>query len=255
MKTRDYNRDAWNRLVEEKNRWTLPVSSETIARARGGDWQLVLTPTRTVPREWYPSLQGTRVLCLAGGGGQQGPILAAAGAEVTVFDNSDRQLEQDRVVAARDGLSLRTVEGDMRDLGAFTDESFDFIFHPCSNCFVEDIRPVWREAFRVLARGGTLAAGFSNPLLYLFDPILEKTGVLQLKFRAPFSDLTSITAQEKTRYFGEGPLTFGHTLEDQIGGQLAAGFHLIGLYEDDWGGSEAIDRHIRAFIATLALKP
>ena len=94
-------------------------------------------------------------MCLASGGGQQGPILAAAGADVTVFDNSPRQLEQDRYVADRDGLHLQTVEGDMRDLSCFPDESFDLIVHPVSNVFVPDVKPVWREAYRVLKPGAT----------------------------------------------------------------------------------------------------
>jgi len=36
--------------------------------------------------------------CLASGGGQQGPVLAAAGAHVTVFDNSPRQLAASFVI-------------------------------------------------------------------------------------------------------------------------------------------------------------
>jgi hypothetical protein len=38
------------------------------------------------------------------------------GPDVTVFDNSPRQLARDEEVAARDGLAIRTVLGDMRDL-------------------------------------------------------------------------------------------------------------------------------------------
>ena len=75
---------------------------------------------------------------------------------MTVLDNSPRQLAQDRFVAERDGLSIITVEGDMRDLSMFSDQSFGLIFHPVSNLFVPDIRPVWRETFRVLRRDGVL---------------------------------------------------------------------------------------------------
>ena len=89
-----------------------------------------------------PPLAGADVLCLAAGGGQQGPILAAAGADVTVFDNSPRQLAQDRLVADRDGLAIRTIEGDMADLSAFADASFDLVVHPVSNVFAADVRPV-----------------------------------------------------------------------------------------------------------------
>ena len=110
---RDLNRDAWNAQVAKENRWTIPVSPHEIEAARRGEWEILLTPTRPLPRSWFPELEGTRVLCLASGGGQQGPILAATGARVTVFDNSPQQLAQDRLVAERDGLELETIEGCM----------------------------------------------------------------------------------------------------------------------------------------------
>src|ERR1700676_3256530 len=103
-----YNRHAWDRQVEKGNRWTVPVTPDVIAAARRGDWQVVLTPTRPVPARWFPELVGLDVLCLASGGGQQAPVLAAAGARVTVLDNSPRQLAQDQMVADRDGLELTT---------------------------------------------------------------------------------------------------------------------------------------------------
>src|SRR5947209_20625911 len=142
-----YNRRAWDRRAERGNRWTVPAGPEAIAAARRGDWQVVLTPTRPVPRGWFPDLAGLDVLCLASGGGQQGPVLAAAGAAVTVLDASPAQLARDRLVADREGLEVRTVQGDMADLSAFDDGTFGLVFHPCSNCFVPEVRPVWREAF------------------------------------------------------------------------------------------------------------
>jgi SAM-dependent methyltransferase len=252
---RDFNKEAWDRLVDKKNRWTRSVTSAEIAQARKGHWSLLLTPTKPVPAAWYPELRGLRVLCLAGAGGQQGPVLSAAGAIVTVFDNSPKQLEQDRMVAQREDLKLKTVEGDMKDLSCFADESFDFIFHPCSNCFAEAIRPVWKEAFRVLRHRGTMLSGFANPLIYLFDPALEKQNVLQLRYKMPYSDQASLTPEERDRYYPGEPLTFGHSLEDQIGGQVDAGFHIVGFYEDDWGGNQCIDQYLKGFIATRALKP
>jgi SAM-dependent methyltransferase len=246
----DYNRRAWDRQVASGNRWTVPVTPDEIARARQGDWNIVLTPTKPVPRDWFPPLEGLKVLCLASGGGQQGPILAAAGANVTIFDNSPAQLEQDRLVAQRDGLSLETVAGDMRDLSCFADGTFDLIFHPCSNVFVPDILPVWKEAARVLRTGGVLLAGFTNPVLYLFD----ESGDFHVKYRIPYSDLTSLTDEERRRYTDKDePLCFGHTLQDQIGGQLDAGLSLTGFYED--GGTDfKLSEYIPCFAATRAVK-
>ncbi len=251
---RAFNREAWNKNVENGNPWTVPVSADVIAAARKGEWEIILTPTKPVPRSWFPELKGSDVLCLASGGGQQGPILAAAGASVTVYDNAPKQLAQDRFVAKREGLNIRTVEGDMRELSSFTEATFDLIVHPVSNCFVPDVRPVWRECYRVLRSGGVLLAGFNNPLLYLFDPAKEKEGVLQVRFSLPYSELSSISEEERSFHYGsDTPLEFGHTLEDQIGGQIEAGFIIAGFYEDTFPG-EVISRYCDSFIATRAVK-
>ncbi len=227
----DLNRRAWNALVEKGNRWTVPAGPEEIAAARSGRWEIVLTPTRPVPPEWFPDLEGARVLCLASGGGQQGPILAAAGAEVVVFDNSPRQLDQDRMVASREGLTIETVEGDMADLGVFADRIFDLIVHPISNCFVPDLVPVWSEAYRVLRTGGALLAGFTNPVRYLFNEDIEySSDLLYVVNTVPYSDQEQLTDEQKDRYMAEGePFEFGHTLEDQIGGQLEGRLRAGGL--------------------------
>ena len=259
MNIRAYNRRAWNKEVERGNQWTVPVSKEVIAAARQGQWEIFLTPSKAVPRAWFPDLKGCDVLCLASGGGQQAPILAAAGADVTVLDNSPRQLEQDRSVAERDSLIITTVEGDMADLAMFSDQSFDLIVHPVSNVFVPDVRPVWAEAFRVLRHGGALLAGFDNPAIHLFDyDLADRTGVLQVKYALPYSDLTSLTEEERQRYIDKGfPLEFSHTLEDQIGGQLDVGFVLTGFYEDSYGEEEGdiLANYMHIFIVTRAIKP
>ena len=255
---RAHNRRAWDRQVEEQNRWTLPAASSIIAEARQGRWNIVLTPTKTVPRAWFPDLRGTEVLCLASGGGQQGPILAAAGAKVTVLDNSPRQLLQDRLVAEREGLQISTVEGDMADLSAFPDGRFALIVHPISNVFVPDVRPVWREAFRVLCRGGVLLAGFTNPAVYLFDEALEQQGELKVRHILPYSDLTSLTGAEREVKLASGkPLAFSHTLDTQIGSQLEAGFQITAFFEDRLDASipDPLSRYMATSMATRAIKP
>jgi len=250
-----FNKDAWNKLVDVKDRWTIPVSLEEIESARAGKWQLFLTPCKTVPKEWFPTMEGSDVLCLASGGGQQAPIFAAVGANVTSFDNSPRQLNQDQLVANRDGLNIRTVEGDMADLSVFPNESFDFIFNPVSNCFTPELQPVWNEAFRVLRKGGIMIAGFVNPIEYCFDDELANKGIYHIKYSLPYSDLTSITEKERIRLYGtDEPLEFSHTLEEQISGQLEAGFHLIGFFED-FRAEEKIKDYMPSFFATRSLKP
>lgn len=249
-----FNRQAWDRQVARGNRWTVPVGPEVIAAARAGRWDVVLTPTRPVPKEWFGPLAGRDLLALASGGGQQAPVLAAAGANVTLLDNSPAQLEQDRRVAEREGLALRLEQGDMRDLSRFADGSFDIVFHPASNVFVPDIAPVWRECFRVLRPGGRLLTGFVQPALYLFDGDEVDRGEFVVRHALPYSDLAARSPERLASMAAEGePLEFGHTLEEQIGGQLEAGFRLAALFEDRWP-DHPLDRFFAPLIATLALR-
>jgi len=256
MDVREYNRRAWDRRVEDGDRWTVPVAPDVIAEARRGYWSVLLTEQKPAPREWFPAeMSGLEVLCLASGGGQQGPTFAAAGARVTVLDNSPAQLAQDRLVAGREGLRIATFEGDMRDLSRFPGESFDLVFHPVSNLFAPDVRPVWREAFRVLRRGGLLLAGFMSPAFYIFGSQEEGLERLEVRFSLPYSDLESLNEEERARLDAEGvPLEFGHTLEDQIGGQLDAGFRLTALYEDRHRGLRVAE-FMPTYVATRAVKP
>lgn len=255
LDVRAHNRAAWDRQVEQQNPWTRPVTSAQVSAARHGDWTIVLTWERTVPADWFPPLPGCEVLCLASGGGQQGPLLAAAGARVTILDLSPAQLAQDRLVAERDTLSLVLVEGDMRDLSMFASERFDLIVHPTATMYVPDVRPMWREAFRVLRRGGSMLSGFINPIAYAFDGELAGQDIYQLRYPLPYSDLASLTPGELDRILAEGDtLQFSHTFVDQIGGQLEAGFLLAGFYEDRKPGW-LLSTYMPTHFATRALKP
>ncbi len=252
MDTVSFNREAWDRQVENGIEWTLPVTSEQVAEARRGNWKVILTPTKPVPRAWFPAnLPGSEILGLASGGGQQGPILAATGANVTIFDNSPRQLAQDRSVAEREGLVIHTMQGDMANLSVFPGESFDLIFHPVSNIFVESVEPVWRECYRVLRRGGALLAGLVQPHTYCFD---LRDGVHHLRFSLPYADTSSIDPEERAERFGaQSPLEFSHTFTDLIGGQLAAGFHLVDMYEDT-DVRDPLAQYMPLYMATRAIK-
>ena len=250
-----YNRDAWDKQASSGCIWSQPVTSEQVAAARAGDWHIVLTPTKPVPRDWFPAdLRGADVLCLASGGGQQGPILAAAGANVTVFDNSPVQLSRDREVAERDGLAIRTLQGDMADLSVFADASFDLIINPVSICFVPDVIPVWRECARVLRKGGALLTGIHQPHIYCLDDDQEE-GTYRLRFALPFADIKDVEPEERARRYGvNAPLEFSHTFTDLIGGQLDAGLVLTALYEDGNPG-DGLDKYFPSFMATRAVKP
>jgi SAM-dependent methyltransferase len=252
------NRQSWNSGVMSASVWAQPVGADTIAAARAGHWDVLLTPKTPVPKAWLSDLEGKSVLCLASGGGQQVPILAAAGAVVVSFDLSDEQLRKDQLVAAREGLSIRCVRGDMANLECFPDQSFDLVFHPASNVFVRNLEPVWRECYRVVRPGGSLLAGFMNPAVFLFDhDEADATGELVVKYSLPYSDEESLgESRLNAKIEANEPLQFSHSLTSQIGGQAEAGFVVAGLYEDHWHDETwPFSNHSPVCIATRAIRP
>lgn len=260
MDVLEHNRAAWNRECRAGGRWSIPVDAAAVANARRGNCNVVLTPDTPVPRVWLGSLHGCEVLCLASAGGQQAPLLAAAGAVVTSFDLSEEQLANDAMVAAREGLALRTVRGDMADLSPFPPASFDMVFHPVSNVFVADPGAVWRGCARVLRPGGQLLAGIMNPAYFLFDhDDAARTGKLVVRFRLPYreddpdSADSQLTTARRAQIQSGDQVQFSHSLQTQIGDLLTAGFVLTGLYEDHWrDAGTPLDHYLPTSIALRA---
>jgi SAM-dependent methyltransferase len=254
MDVLEHNREAWNTEVANGNRWTIPVGRKELDAASKGNITIVLTPKKPVPKDWLGDIFGKNVLCLASGGGQQGPILAAAGAKVIVFDNSDEQLKRDKAVADEFDLQIQTVQGNMQDLSYFSEETFDMIIHPVSNCFIDEIGSVWKESYRVLKANGRLLSGFVNPISYMIDwEKADEQKRCELVFSIPYSDLKSLSSRMKQKYAEQKiPFEFGHSLTDQIQGQIEAGFVIAGFYEDS--GDEILDQFTDRFIATKAIK-
>ena len=249
MNYQDINARTIDRWIEAGWEWGTPISHEIYQAAQRGEWDVLLTPTKTVPHEWFGELRGKRVLGLASGGGQQMPIFSALGADCTVLDYSERQLESERMVARREGYDIRIVRADMSKPLPFEDGEFDLIFHPVSNCYVREVLPIWRECFRVLRSGGALLAGLDNGMNYIFDDD-ERMLVNPL----PFDPLTNPEQMAQLESTDSG-VQFSHTLEEQIGGQLEAGFVLTGLYEDTNGEGRLHEFNVPTYVATRAVKP
>lgn len=243
MNYQDINARTIDSWVEDGWEWGKPISHEEYVRAQHGEWDVRLTPTKPVPHAWLGDLKGKKLLGLASGGGQQMPIFAALGAECTVFDYSPKQLENEQAVAAREGYALRIIRGDMTKPLPFADGEFDLIFHPVSNCYVEDVRPIWKECWRVLKRGGFLISGVSHFMDYIVDKD-EKT----IAYALPFNPLKNPEQMKLLREENAG-VQFSHSLEEQIGGQLEAGFRLLDLYEDTNNVGRLFEMGIPSYLA------
>ena len=248
MAYQDINAKTIDRWVREGWEWGRPIDHETFLRARAGDWSVVLTPTKPVPRDWFGDLRGKRVLGLASGGGQQMPIFAAAGAVCTVLDYSEEQLKAERKVAEREGYGIEIVRADMTKPLPFADGAFDLVFHPVSNCYVREVKPIWRECFRVLKPGGYLLSGTDHFVNYLVDEDEER-----IVNRLPFDPLED-PAQMAQLQRDDCGVQFSHTLEEQINGQLEAGFTLLALYEDTNGQGRLHDLNVPTFLAMRSRK-
>jgi len=250
--------DRW--ITEDNWEWGIPVSPEDCEKARRGEWGVLLTPTIFVPEEWFPPFKGTKLLGLASGGGQQMPVFSILGAECTVMDLSDVQLESEKKVAKREGYEIEIVKADMTKLFPFEDSSFDVIFHPVSNCYIEDVHHVWRECFRVLKPGGVLLSGLDNGINYIFDyDDPDTVTTLTVSNTLPFNPLRNPAQMQKIVDAGDDDIQFSHTFDEQIGGQLKAGFFITAAYEDFNGKPEGNDPLVKAniptFWATRAVKP
>jgi len=216
-------------LANQNVGWAKPVTHEQIQAyiAQGKPPETVFMP----PREWlFEEMKGKEVLCLAGAGGQQAPLLAALGANVTVFDLSANMLAKDKLAAQRERLAIQIVQGNMCDLSRFSDEAFDMIVNPPSLMYVPDVLPVFRECYRVLKKQGVLIVCAPNPINFIceFD---EKTQNYIACNTLPYK---SYEHDDQGAW-----IEYGHTLESYIGGQISAGFSLTGFYERKNGEVEA----------------
>jgi SAM-dependent methyltransferase len=149
----DYNKERWDALVRARALFTQPwLDLDAVsARERLDRWNLL------------GNLEGKKVLCLAGGGGQQSAAFGLLGAEVSVLDISEGQLTEDRKAAAHYGLAVSTCQGDMRDLSSFEENAFDIVWHPYALNFVPDCCVVFREVARVLRPRGLYHFMAANP--------------------------------------------------------------------------------------------
>jgi len=226
-----FNQARWRALAEADALFTRPALNLDAASAR----------ERVDPHGLLGPLEGKRVLCLAGGGGQQSAAFALLGAQVTVVDLSEAQLERDAQVAAHYGVDLEIVQADMRDLSALAADSFDLVQHAYSINFVPDVRVVFGQVARVIRPGGTYALMFANPFVHSINPRSWDGDGYPL--RQPYLDGVPIQAEDEAWVFRHGddasgarpaipgPREYRHALSTVVNGLVEHGFAIRRLVD------------------------
>ena len=224
-----YNQARWEELARAGVAFSRPALGLDADSARR-----LLDPEAVL----LGDVAGREVLCLAGGGGQQSAAFGLLGARVTVCDLSETQLERDRAAAAHYGLSVRTVQGDMRDLSAFDEGAFDIVWHPHSLNFVPDARRVFDEVARVLRPGGWYRLDCHNPFVMGIDERdWDGTGY---PLNRPYVDGEQVVSrdsrwevwgEDRSCRMVEGPREFRHALGTVVNGLVERGFVLRRLWE------------------------
>lgn len=196
---------------------------------------------KAIPTDWLKDIKGKKVLCLAGAGGLQAPLLACAGAKVTVLDISEKMLDKDRKIAEAEHLDITIEKGNMCDLSRFSDGSFDYILNPISLMYVPNVKPVFEECYRVLKSGGVFIMMAPCPINYLCNYIDDENGgYYKAENRMPFcsADIDG----------GSDWIEYGHTMEDYLGGQIESRFVNAGYSECQ------LDDITELYFATKAVK-
>ncbi len=254
----EHNKGVWERMsAEGENRSALPPELER-AQCVSEFRVLPLAVSVELPTTWWGELRGKDVLCVASGGGFQGPILAAAGANVSVLDISVRQLERDRAMAEKHGLSdrLTTIPADAATEWPVEASGVDLVVIPFATGLFADVHHLWKEAYRVLRSGGRLVAGMTNPAAFLFDQDAAQHGFPLAVHRLPYSDLDRPDlAQLRALTQQRRPLCFSHSLEALVGGQVSVGFRLSHLGEPSQPGAPQDRLMMATEFVTVATKP
>ncbi len=244
------NENAWDKKVDDGAIWTIAISSEELEKVKNGD-----TSALGIPKDWLPeNIKAKKVLCLASGGGQQGPIFATLGCDTTVLDFSEKQLEQDILVAKRDNLKIKTVKGDMCDLSMFESNSFDLILCPVSVTYISDTMPVFKECSRILKQGGIFIFSAVNPHIYAFDGSTYDDGIFTVVNKLPFNSLDELNEEESKEFLvSKNAIEYSHTMQTLIGNQTECGFAIVGFFESN-DEKDDICKYFSKFYTTKAIK-
>jgi SAM-dependent methyltransferase len=222
------NRERWNALARANVEYSRPFLNFTAEQAAQYIYR----------HNVLPDVRGKKVLCLASGGGQDSVAFGLLGAEVTVLDISDEQLERDRQAADKHGLNTVAIQGDMRDLSIFAADTFDIVWQMYSLNFVPTVEPAFSEVARVLKSEGYYLVQFANPFTHSVDEEAWNGNSYPLK--SLYIDGEDIIGQfphwdvrqeDGNSVQLDSPHEFRHRLSTVMNALANNGFIFVGLWE------------------------
>jgi ubiquinone/menaquinone biosynthesis C-methylase UbiE len=246
MNYKQANRRAWSYLARNGCDSSQPYGPREFANAF--HW--------LDDKSWINWARVKSVLCLACGGGQQAPLFASLGCQVTVADMSPEQLRIDREVAEKYGLSIECVEADMLDLSRLRGRNFDLVYQAVSTCYVPDVRRLYREVFSVLCAWGQYRVEHWNPThLQLSDSFAwdgEAYRVVQPQTTS--GPLPWVVQSGENGNAKVSCLHYLHPLHDLIGGLCDSGFAILRFAESgesDLSAEPGSYRHLAAYLPSF----
>ena len=231
-----YNKGRWEELAQANIESSRPFLDLNPEKARE-----VIDPEGILGE-----VDGLDVLCLASGGGQQSAAFGLLAANVTVLDLSETQLERDVEAAEHYSLDIQTVQGDMRDLSHFEDDSFDVVWNGHSLGFIPNAQDVLREVARVVRPGGRFRLTYYNPFFHGVDNESWDGESYHLPGGFLYADSEVLYPDPRWSFQGTdgvrksiaGPREFRHKLSTVMNGLIGLGFVILGFWETTSGESD-----------------
>lgn len=179
-----WDRDAHNWVEMGERAWRILEPNDW------GIWHVPESELRLIPDD----MTGMRAIELGCGTAYVSAWMARRGARVVGIDNSERQLDTARRLAAEHGIELELIHGNAESV-PYPDASFDFAISEYGAAIWADPYKWIPEAHRLLRSGGDLVFLGNHPFLHLVMP-RDDEGVTDRTLRNPYFGMHRIDWEE-----------------------------------------------------------
>jgi ubiquinone/menaquinone biosynthesis C-methylase UbiE len=107
-----------------------------------------------------------KILEIGCGGGQNSIVLAKRGAKPVGLDLSEEQIKHAQKLAKKEQVNVAFHVGNMEDLSAFKNESYDIVLSSFALDYVDDPLRTFQETFRVLKKSGLFVLAVVHPIAH-----------------------------------------------------------------------------------------